>query len=259
MTGKQFFKSVTKKIAATVAAAACVCTLQLQPAQAAADPFSDFVGQTRAQAWNTRNDLRAQADATLAAPANEQVKQAIDTVVNGLFPGVIQENEARIAAEKAAAEEAARREAERQEAERREAERRAFLHIPEGVCPPEARACVDLNGNRSWLQENGRITYGPVPSSGGANGYDTPSGMTTVKYQVKDEVSRIFNNAPMPYSTYITNDGVAFHAGSPYILSHGCIHLNYGDAVHFFNTLKPGDLVYVYGDINYGYPNGGIR
>ena len=249
---------MTKKIAATVAAAMCVVTLQVQPTEAAADPFGDFVGQTRAQAWNTRNSLHAQAD-TLPAPSNDQAKQAIDAVVNGLFPGVIQENEARIAAEKAAAERAAAEAAAAAAAAAAEAERQAAAGIPAGVCPPEARACVDLNGNRAWLQENGRLTYGPVPASGGANGYDTPSGMTTVKYQVKDEVSRVFNNAPMPYSTYINYNGVAFHGGSPYILSHGCIHLNYGDAAHFFNTLKPGDNVYVFGDINYGVPNGAVR
>lgn len=43
-----------------------------------------------------------------------------------------------------------------------------------GECPPEARACVDLDGERAWLQENGEVTYDPVPIGQGGPGSETP-------------------------------------------------------------------------------------
>ena len=72
------------------------------------------------------------------------------------------------------------------------------------------------------------------------------AGTHKVTRKVKDEISREFHNAPMPYSVYFTNTGVAFHAGRVDWLSHGCIHLNHDDAVTYFNSLKPGDVVFVY-------------
>ena len=112
--------------------------------------------------------------------------------------------------------------------------------------PATARACVDLAGQRTWLQKDGNVEYGPVTMSSGAQGWETPRGTHKVTRKVKDEISREFHNAPMPYSVYFTNTGVAFHAGRVDWLSHGCIHLNHDDAVTYFNSLKPGDVVFVY-------------
>lgn len=115
-----------------------------------------------------------------------------------------------------------------------------------GSCPAEARACVDLEGGRAWLQRDGQVSYGAVPMSAGAPGWETPRGTHYVTRKVKDEVSYQFNLAPMPYSVYFTNDGVAFHEGDVNVLSHGCIHLNSQDAQVFYNDLQVGDMVYVY-------------
>lgn len=237
----------------TTAAIASLLTLQPATAsaqQAASSGFDidsaveNLNQQSRENAWNTRNNLIAQAEASLPADQAAAAAETIDGTVNALFPGLIQEREAAIAAAKA---EAARQAAAQAEADRQAAAAQAAASFDRGSCPTWADACVDLNGGRSWLQSNGEVTY-VAPSSAGAPSPETatPTGTFTVQYKVKDEVSRQFNNAPMPNSVYFTNQGHAFHSGAVGVLSHGCVHLNYADSEVFFNTLQPGDTVFIY-------------
>lgn len=109
--------------------------------------------------------------------------------------------------------------------------------------PPHARACVDVDNRLAWLQEDGRITRGPVPTTTGMPGYESPRGEFTVQRKVRDEISYVFENEPMPFSVYFTTTGVAFHQGDLTQDSHGCIHLSEPDAAHFFDVLKPNDVV----------------
>lgn len=115
-----------------------------------------------------------------------------------------------------------------------------------GDCPPIARACVDLDGERAWLQVDGEVTYGAVPIGQGGPGYETPRASFHVSHKVIDDVSYVFNMAPMPYAVYFTNVGHAFHEGDPEGDSHGCIRLAPGDAEVYFNNLNVGDLIHIY-------------
>lgn len=175
----------------------------------------------RDAAWNTRNTLRQQADAlsVFGPQAPAQAKAGIDQTVEALFPGLIAERTPKPAPAPAP---------------------RA------NPCPADAKACIDLKNQKSWLQNNGQIYHGPVPVSTGRVGYETPRGTFYVNRKVKDEISWEFGNAPMPYSVYFTNNGIAFHEGDPYVMSHGCIHLYHNDAVRYFNDLQYGDKVYVF-------------
>jgi lipoprotein-anchoring transpeptidase ErfK/SrfK len=112
-------------------------------------------------------------------------------------------------------------------------------------CDITEGACVRLSTNESWLISGGRVEYGPVPITSGRPGYETPTGYFPVLYKVQNEVSREFNNAPMPYSTYFTNYGIAFHEGSLEVPSHGCIHLSMDAAITYFNSLQKGEQVQV--------------
>ncbi|WP_083825989.1 L,D-transpeptidase [Corynebacterium bovis] len=104
-----------------------------------------------------------------------------------------------------------------------------------------------MDGQRTWLQEGGQVSYGPVQISSGSPGPDTetPRGSFRVTYKVRDEISREFNNAPMPYAVYFTYNGHAFHEGNPNVPSAGCIHLSHDAAVTFFDSLQPGDEVFI--------------
>ena len=65
----------------------------------------------------------------------------------------------------------------------------------------------------------------------------------SVQRKVRDEISYVFDNEPMPYSVYFTTTGVAFHEGDLTEDSHGCIHLSNPEAMHFFDVLQPNDIV----------------
>ena len=226
-------RGVARFAAAVVASGVAVAGL-LSPATAAAQPAVGSSEATRQGAWDTRNSLNSQAG-TLPPDAAQAVQGAVDGAVNGMFPGLIQEREAAIRAEN-----------ERRAAAEAQSSAPQSSDFDRGPCPATARACVDLAGQRTWLQKDGKVEYGPVTMSSGAQGWETPRGTHKVTRKVKDEISREFHNAPMPYSVYFTNTGVAFHAGRVDWLSHGCIHLNHDDAVTYFNSLKPGDVVFVY-------------
>lgn len=109
-------------------------------------------------------------------------------------------------------------------------------------CPPTASACIDVDGKRAWMVDDGIVTYGPVPVTTGKPGYETVRGSHRVLRQVRDDHSRIFD-APMPFSTYFTTSGIAFHEGGLDEPSHGCIHLGHHAAVHFYDQLAVGDEV----------------
>jgi len=116
---------------------------------------------------------------------------------------------------------------------------------PKGVpCGAGADACVDLSANQAWLLAGGKVAVGPVPITHGRPGHVTPPGSFNVQYKDIDHLSREFDNAPMPYSVFF-NGGIAFHEGSLYDLSHGCVHLSSSAAASFYNGLDVGDLVQV--------------
>ena len=161
--------------------------------------LDNFYGQTREQAWNTRNQI--------------------------LDP-----------AEKARSEAAARK---------AEAQRRAN-EFDRGPCPADAKVCVDLNGRRTWLQDGGKVSYVSPAMSAGMQGQETPRGTFHVTRKVEHEISREFNNAPMPYSIYFTNNGHAFHLDDPAVDSNGCVHLPPDAAKRYWDNVQVGDKVFIY-------------
>jgi hypothetical protein len=118
-------------------------------------------------------------------------------------------------------------------------------------CSVSAKACVDLDSQRAWLIQNGKVVRGPVKIASGGNGEETPVGHSLRVYRKeKDHVSqesRLPNGqpAPMPWSVFFDDGGIAFHSGSPNRSSAGCIHLEPADAEAWFNYLQIGDQVQV--------------
>lgn len=112
-------------------------------------------------------------------------------------------------------------------------------------CGSAAAACVSLGSQRAWLMSGGQVTYGPTPITSGRRGEDTPPGVFRVLWKDKNHRSSIFHNAPMPYSVFFTNTGIAFHEGSLRSPSAGCIHLSRSAAQTFFDRLSVGQVVQV--------------
>lgn len=195
----------------------------------------------REAAWNTRVSLHQQAEALGAINPQlpGQARAAVDQAVEAFFPGIIAEHTPAPVAEPAIPEPAAPAAPAAEPAP----QPAAFDY---GPCPREAKACVDLDGRRSWLQNDGEMYYASGLIGPGKPGLETPRGTFYVNRKVKDEISWEFNNAPMPYATYFTNNGIAFHEGDPSYLSHGCVRMYHGDAERYFNDLQIGDMVYVF-------------
>jgi lipoprotein-anchoring transpeptidase ErfK/SrfK len=112
-------------------------------------------------------------------------------------------------------------------------------------CGSSAAACISLGRQQAWLMNGGQVTYGPTPITSGRPGHRTPPGTFRVLWKDRNHRSSIFNNAPMPYSVFFTNTGIAFHEGSLSVPSHGCIHLGRNAASTFFTKLSVGQAVQV--------------
>lgn len=236
--------SIRRRVAAT--GVAMLTTLSIGTGVASAAPAGPLgsASPNPNAVLDARDNLHNQTR-NLPPQLRGPVRQGIDNTTNFLAPGALKAREAEraraAAAKKRAAAEAAKKRAAAAAAKKRAAARKA--NTP---CPPSARACVDLKNQVTWLQRNGKRTYGPVRISSGMPGQETPRGSMVVTRKVKDEISREFGNAPMPYSIYFTNNGHAFHEGDPYVMSNGCIHLYHKDAVQYFASLNVGDKVYIF-------------
>ena len=111
-------------------------------------------------------------------------------------------------------------------------------------CTISDGACIQLSTNKSWIVRGDKIVHGPNPITHGRKGFETPLGNFPVLRKVKDEWSRPYN-APMPWSTYFTESGIAFHEGELDVPSHGCIHLDPAAAQFYFTNLAIGETVQV--------------
>ncbi|HEY1971817.1 MAG TPA: L,D-transpeptidase [Pseudonocardia sp.] len=112
-------------------------------------------------------------------------------------------------------------------------------------CLSNVRACVRLSTRQAWLISDGKVILGPVPITSGKSGERTPVGMHQVLWKDKDHLSQEFDDAPMPWSVFFADGGIAFHTGSLRAQSSGCVHLSNSSAKRFFGFLRVGDRVNV--------------
>jgi lipoprotein-anchoring transpeptidase ErfK/SrfK len=115
-------------------------------------------------------------------------------------------------------------------------------------CPATATACVDLTGHITWLQANGKTTFGPVQMEPGkpGGGHQTPRGAFRVEWKAGPSyVSNIYHE-PMPWATFFAAGGIAFHGGSLTAWSHGCVHLTDFNAHYYSEHLPLGAQVVVF-------------
>ena len=107
-------------------------------------------------------------------------------------------------------------------------------------CPATAAACVDLTRHLTWLQSNGKITFGPIQMEPGqpGGGHETPRGTFWVQWKAGPSLVSNIYHEPMPWATFFAAGGIAFHGGSLTAWSHGCVHLTVQNA-HFYNEHLP--------------------
>jgi len=115
-------------------------------------------------------------------------------------------------------------------------------------CPAAAAACVDLTDDITWLQTDGRISYGPVQMEPGPPGtaHQTPRGTFHVQWKAGANYVSNEYHEPMPYAVFFAPGGIAFHGGSLTKASHGCVHLDIGSAEYYHDRLPVGAEVVVF-------------
>ncbi|MDI1461960.1 L,D-transpeptidase family protein [Catellatospora sp. KI3] len=111
-------------------------------------------------------------------------------------------------------------------------------------------ACVDLTHQTVWLMNGGKIVYGPTVTRTGMKGYATDTGSFAIHDRQLKNWSEEWD-VWLPYWQRVVG-GSGFHQTTTWIHnggigSHGCINLLPADAVKFWNTLKNGTSVKIFG------------
>ncbi|WP_030204042.1 L,D-transpeptidase [Streptomyces sp. NRRL S-87] len=120
-----------------------------------------------------------------------------------------------------------------------------------GTCPTNRGriACVDLTRQLSWIQDGATLKYGPVPVRTGKDGTETRTGLKKIYYRDIDHWSSLYH-VSMPYSQFF-DGGQAFHSVTKSMWnppgSAGCVNMTPTDAKAYWNLLKNGEDVFVYG------------
>ncbi|GGU74059.1 murein L,D-transpeptidase [Streptomyces litmocidini] len=120
-----------------------------------------------------------------------------------------------------------------------------------GACPTDKGriACVDLTRQLSWIQDGSRLTYGPVPVRTGKDGTETRTGAKKIYWRNINHWSTLYH-VSMPYSQFF-DGGQAFHSTTKSMWnppgSGGCVNMTSKDAKAYWNLLRNGDDVFVYG------------
>ena len=81
----------------------------------------------------------------------------------------------------------------------------------------------------------------------GTQEHPTPLGTFPIRYKMRHNVSEKYGNAPMPYSMFLTSDGVALHGSEVEngYASHGCVGMPNDFAAKVFGVAKKGDKVII--------------
>ena len=81
----------------------------------------------------------------------------------------------------------------------------------------------------------------------GTDKHPTPLGTFPIRYKMRHNVSEKYNNAPMPYSMFLTSDGIALHGSQVEngYASHGCVGMPDDFAAKVFAIAKKGDKVII--------------
>lgn len=111
--------------------------------------------------------------------------------------------------------------------------------------PGKVTVSVNLSTQMAYVKR-GDTLIGITNISSGRAGYETPTGTFAILGKEDNHWSRKYK-ADMPYTMWVTGDGVALHSGSTpgRTTSHGCIHLPHGFAALLYQVVDKGASVQI--------------
>jgi hypothetical protein len=120
---------------------------------------------------------------------------------------------------------------------------------------------VDKSAQQMTVTEDGNLLY-TWPVSTGRAGYNTPNGAFTPFRMDRDHFSREWDNAPMPYSIFFTQQGDAIHGTYEarylgHAVSHGCVRLSVQHAAILWDLVKKNKMTHTAVLLTGNIPGGG--
>jgi hypothetical protein len=108
------------------------------------------------------------------------------------------------------------------------------------------RVVISLTEQLAYLYR-GETLMAVATISTGVEGRDTPTGIFAVRGKKPFHRSKKYDNAPMPFTQFIDQYGIALHGGhNPgYPASHGCIRLPLAFAKKLYGITGIGTPVYI--------------
>ena len=119
-----------------------------------------------------------------------------------------------------------------------------WRNVPESA--GEERVVISLSEQVAYLYR-GDTLMAVASISTGVEGRDTPTGIFAVRGKTPFHRSKKYDNAPMPFTQFIDQYGIAMHGGhNPgYPASHGCIRLPLAFAKKLYSVTEVGTPVII--------------
>ena len=122
-------------------------------------------------------------------------------------------------------------------------------HWDADAAPAEGKlvVTVDLKARVVSVFRDGH-EIGTAVAMLGTEEHPTPVGQFPILWKQRHNVSEKYGNAPMPWSMFLTSDGIAIHGGSEVengYASHGCIAVPDQFVEKLFAIAEKGDLVVI--------------
>lgn len=118
-----------------------------------------------------------------------------------------------------------------------------FVWNDDGVAPGPITIKVD-RARQIMSVMRGGDEIGTAVITYGADSHPTPAGRFPIRAKLRDHHSRTYD-APMPYTLWLTDDGVSVHGVSvrANAATHGCVGIPEAFARRLFEAAKVGDIV----------------
>ena len=114
--------------------------------------------------------------------------------------------------------------------------------VPESAGPE--RVVISLSDQMAYLYR-GNTLMAATTISTGRDSKPTPTGIFSIFRKTEMYRSKKYDNAPMPYAQFFDPAGIALHAGSVAVESHGCVHLPSSFAKRLYSVTDIGTPIYI--------------